>query len=629
MLVHGAATAAAADCRLGLGLELQGDYEQALYHVARLHDEYVSTGQPAPEQLSRDMQRLATALQQQRHPGLAEAEQRDADSTAASSSSSSSSSSTRQMQADQQPVVAAAPAAAATVPAFTGMRAGIPVNYSSDSEEESEEGNETHEPAANDPQASSSAQSSSDAAAARGKIAVVEFDSSSEEEDENAAVQEQHLPEIIFGAEAEAAPAADLAQPPSEAGGAEASAGAAAAAAVTFEAATAATNDESAADVSVGDSAVIEQQLGPGLHQRSRSVGQEGVLGTDDDDAAAAALKGLLEASNMSRHQLQQAGSSSSDSSTSSSSDELVDAAAVERLVQAAQRQQQQQQSEGTAHLAQALQQLQQKQKQLGRQQQWQLMRQQWWQRLQQEHPQAVAEVISINKSENEVFENLLINSKSSSDNKVGDALYKRDNSAAASREAGENALKQGNTQAALKHYNAAIAAVPTDARSYAARAQIWMRLKRPQHAEQDCGMALLLATAPRQEQSNLMLVSSKGDGDAVDLALLGRVRRVRAMAWKELGKLKEAVGVSEACSTVLFCSFWCCSSAVSGGVGLQDAGGVSSRCTASERARCCAYFLVLSSLVPCCWLLEVAACAAAVGRLSSVSCSSSLLSCL
>jgi hypothetical protein len=291
-------------------------------------------------------------------------------------------------------------------------------------------------------------------------------------------------------------------------------------------------------------------------------VGQEGVLGTDDDDAAAAALKGLLEASNMSRHQLQQAGSSSSsDSSTSSSSDDLVDAAEVERLVQAAQRQQQQQQSEGTALLAQALQQLQQKQKQLGRQQQWQLMRQQWWQQLQQEHPQSVAELKTMMKSDEEVLKDLLSSIKGSSDNKAGDALYKRDNSAAASREAGESALKQGNTQAALKHYNAAVAAVPTDARSYAGRAQIWMRLKRPQHAEQDCGMALLLATAPRHEQNKLVLVSSKGDGDAVDLALLGRVRRVRATAWKELGKLKEAVGVSEACSLLLlrvpFCNCW------------------------------------------------------------------------
>jgi tetratricopeptide (TPR) repeat protein len=541
-------------------MELQSDHELAMWHVSRLYNEYVHAGQPVPEQLSRDMERIATALQQQRHPGLAAAEHRDADSTAASSSGSS----TRQTHADQQPV-----AVAAAVPAFTGMRGSIPIQFSSDSEEEAEEGVEVHEPVVDEPQASSNAQGSSDAVSARGAIAVVEYDSSSDEEDDAAAVQEQCLL-LVDDAAAEPAPAAGFAQPPSEAGE---EALEDAADAVALETATAATIDEPAADESWGIDAVVEQQQqqrGRGVHQGSRSAVEGGVMGTADD-AAGQALEGLLGATSMSQHQHQQAGSSnSSDSSSSSGSsiDDFVDAAQIERLVQRAQRQQQQQ-LEGTSKLAQVLLEQRRKQQQQGRQQQWQLMRQQWRQRLQQEHPQAVAELTTLHDSEVEILQKLFgVNGKGSSssssssdgsDNKVGTALYKRNDGAATSREAGELALKQGNAQAALKHYNAAVAALPIDARGYAGRAQVWLRLKRPQHAEQDCGVALLLATKPADdERSGLLTQGRKGDDNAVDLALVGRVRRTRAAAWKELGKLKEAVGVSLGCSDLLLrASFW------------------------------------------------------------------------
>ncbi|WIA17323.1 hypothetical protein OEZ85_014188 [Tetradesmus obliquus] len=128
-------------------------------------------------------------------------------------------------------------------------------------------------------------------------------------------------------------------------------------------------------------------------------------------------------------------------------------------------------------------------------------------------------------------------------ENKFAEVIYKRDDKAAAAREAGERALKQGNAQSALKQYNTAVAKQPTDSRAYAGRAQVWLRLKRPQHAEQDCGLALLLATCPKAVAPGLVLGQKAGqESAAVDVALLGRVRRVRAMAWREMGKLKEAV---------------------------------------------------------------------------------------
>jgi hypothetical protein len=529
-------------CRLGLGLELQGDVEASMWHISQLYSDYAKHGQPVPEQLKRDMERIATTLQQQRHPGLAAAE-RDVDST--------STASTLKASADQQqpaaptaPAAVPAAAAAACVPAFTGMRSSIPIKFESESEEESEEESASSCPADNGNAAtaatvgSSSEQHDAAAAACESGITKIAFemgDSSSGEEED--AAQEQHSSAASAAATAATAAAAVFQQPHSKAstGDFEDDEELLAAAA----AAAAAQQGEAAADLV----AAVEQQPQSSLHQRSRSAGQGSTAGNDAWDEA---LKKFMEVTDMRRDQQQKLGSSnassSGSSSGSSSSSSFDDLAAA-----------QQQREASTAQQLTEIQRLaqlwKQQHEQQARQQHWKDVRQQWWERLQQQHPQAVAEVNKLRQVAQEI-ETELINtlkaggssSSTASERKPSETYYQRRDNAAAAREAGDQALKQSNANAALKHYNAAVAKLQIDPRSYVGRAQVWLRLRRPQHAEQDCGVALLLATAP--EVSLRLGQPQEADG-AVDVAFVARVRRVRAAAWKEMGKLKEAVAVS------------------------------------------------------------------------------------
>jgi Flp pilus assembly protein TadD len=255
-----------------------------------------------------------------------------------------------------------------------------------------------------------------------------------------------------------------------------------------------------------------------------------------------------MEVTDMSRDQQQKLGSSnpsSSGSSSGSSSSSFDDLAAAQQQREASTAQQ-------PTEIQRLAQLLKQQHEQQARQQHWKDVRQQWWERLQQQHPQAIAEA-EVNKLRQvaQEIETELINtlkaggsssSSTASERKPSETYYQRRDNAAAAREAGDQALKHGNANAALKQYNAAVAKLQIDPRSYVGRAQVWLRLRRPQHAEQDCGVALLLATAP---EVPLRLGQPQEAHGAVDVAFVARVRRVRAAAWKEMGKLKEAVAVS------------------------------------------------------------------------------------
>jgi len=99
----------------------------------------------------------------------------------------------------------------------------------------------------------------------------------------------------------------------------------------------------------------------------------------------------------------------------------------------------------------------------------------------------------------------------------------------------GDAACASGQWSAALRHYNAAISANPSDVRALASRSQVFIKLKRPGKVEKDASAALQL----------LRQLGSGGLDAASARALRTKLLYRRAVALKESGKYKEAIAVS------------------------------------------------------------------------------------
>jgi len=102
-------------------------------------------------------------------------------------------------------------------------------------------------------------------------------------------------------------------------------------------------------------------------------------------------------------------------------------------------------------------------------------------------------------------------------------------------RAKGDAACASGQWNAALRHYNAAISANPSDVRALASRSQVFLKLKRPWKVEEDASAALQLLRQP----------GSSGLDAASGKALRAKLLYRRAAALKESGKYKEAIAVS------------------------------------------------------------------------------------
>eukprot|EP00775_Hariotina_reticulata_P001727 gene1727-2070_t len=140
-----------------------------------------------------------------------------------------------------------------------------------------------------------------------------------------------------------------------------------------------------------------------------------------------------------------------------------------------------------------------------------------------------------------------------SGQHELGAQLHKKKHQCDVEREAGNEAYRKGQLQQALKHYAAAINHYPPEAKTYANRAQVWLKMKRWQMCCDDCDMALalLMHDTDKSEAKKRQLGS--------DQQLVVKLLLRRASAHKELGNIREArMSVLAAKFWHLPCFDWC-----------------------------------------------------------------------
>lgn len=528
-------------CRRALALDLMGDSAAALSGLATVWEQRQAAGLPTDPQLAADMTRIAAKVQQQSQSQLSLSQLDETGSTAVSNqavtpdaASAEVSTAAEQQQSPQaaQPVTA--------INKVAGMRASIPVTMESDSETETESVDEDEQldtehsrqaqqlpssnlagksPATNGllqqhaAEPNEAATGAADAPASspnRCKIPVIEVDSSDEADNEAEELSDkigtgdQPLNKQLTANSNTVDVAETVCSRLSE-----------------IEQVTQGVDDSSTstaeqpAEVSEQTAHVAQQQpdaavsTGPATatrvhHKRTRSSSDITASTTAATETALDAMKSLLEkdvtsgtnprvndnSNSIARQQQQH--SPAAVTTTSSSNSSLETPSAVDVAEQ---------------------------------QQQWEAQH-----------------FADLNRRRIEVLRVTLQTATSKDPSSAPAAFQQLQRTAEEQREKGNAAFSKGQLQQALKHYNAALSVAPMDEKAYANRAQVYLKLKRWPQVEADCNTALLLLRKAAESVNPVAPLAPQ----TASVQLKQKCMYRRALAWKELGKIREAIAVRQ-----------------------------------------------------------------------------------